>query len=360
MLYDLAIGLTGHVDLGDVGDVIAKHLRRIVPASDIVFFVYDVQSDHLVSMHAAGSHASHLIGLRIPRGERLSGWVAANKQTIVNADPVLDLGDMARSLRPRLRSCISTPLVSDQDLIGVLTLYSVDSDAFNEDHKRILEVVGRQVAHTVRQALTFERYRATDLRDTATGLPNIRHLERMFAAASTNVQPEDKVSVIFVTIRQDSARQGNDVHAINDRTIERVTCGIRKALRVGDLLFRYDGNELAVLLSQTDAETASLIAERTRLALAAELSLARDAWPVRVSLGVATAPADGVSVEELIKAARSRECPLVSGSVAFCDSLIEEDDHTDTGSSGLSRGSALGLPGHPDRLAESLHCLKRS
>ena len=134
VLYDLAIGLTGHVDLGDVGDVIAKHLRRIVPASDIVFFVYDVHSDHVVSMHAVGSHASHLVGLRIPRGERLSGWVAANKQTIVNADPVLDLGDMARSLRPRLRSCISTPLVSDQDLIGVLTLYSVDSDAFNEDH----------------------------------------------------------------------------------------------------------------------------------------------------------------------------------------------------------------------------------
>ncbi len=314
VLYDLAIGLTGHVDLGDVGDVIAKHLRRIIPASDIVFFVYDVHSDDLISMHAVGGHASHLIGLRIPRGERLSGWVAANKQTIVNADPILDLGDMARSLRPRLKSCISAPLVSDQDLIGVLTLYSVDSDAFNEDHKRILEVVGRQVAHTVRQALTFERYRATDLRDTATGLPNVRHLERMFAAASTNVQPEDKVSVIFVTIRQEIGRHGNDVHTLNDRTIERVTCGIRKALRVGDLLFRYDGNELAVLLSQTDAETASLVAERTRLALVSELSKGPvDAWPIRVSLGVATAPADGVSVEELVKAARSRERPIVSG-----------------------------------------------
>jgi diguanylate cyclase (GGDEF)-like protein len=199
-------------------------------------------------------------------------------------------------------------------LIGVLTLYSVDADAFNEDHRRILEVVGRQVAHTVRQALTFERYRATDLRDTETGLPNVRHLERMFAAASTNVQPEDKVSVIFVTIRQEIGRHGNDVHTLNDRTIERVTCGIRKALRGGDLLFRYDGNELAVLLSQTDAETASLVAERTRLALVSELSKGPvDAWPVGVSLGVATAPADGVSVEELIKAARNRERPIASG-----------------------------------------------
>ena len=88
-IYDLAIGLTGEVDLGDLGDVIAKHLRRIIPASDIVFYVYEVHTDDLVSMHAVGSHASHLVGVRIPRGERLSGWVAANKQTIVNADPVL-------------------------------------------------------------------------------------------------------------------------------------------------------------------------------------------------------------------------------------------------------------------------------
>ena len=122
VLYDLAIGLAGHVDLGDVGDVIAKHLRRIVPASVIVFYVYDAQTDDLVSMHAAGTHSSHLVGLRIPRGERLSGWVAANKQTIVNSDPVLDLGEVARMLRPRLRSCISTPLVSGQDLIGVLNV----------------------------------------------------------------------------------------------------------------------------------------------------------------------------------------------------------------------------------------------
>jgi transcriptional regulator with GAF, ATPase, and Fis domain len=178
VLYDLASGLAGHVDLGDVGDVIAKHLRRIIPASVIVFYVYESQSDHLVSMHSVGHHSSHLLGLRIPRGERLSGWVAANRQTIVNADPILDLGEVARTLRPRLRSCVSTPLVSGNELVGVLSLYSVDADAFNEEHKRLLEVIGGQVSHSVRHALRFEQHRATDLRDAGTGLPNIRHLER--------------------------------------------------------------------------------------------------------------------------------------------------------------------------------------
>ena len=73
VLYDLAIGLTGHLELiGDVGDVIAKHLRRIVPASAVAFYIYDVNTDDLVSAHAVGTHVSNLLGLRIPRGERLS------------------------------------------------------------------------------------------------------------------------------------------------------------------------------------------------------------------------------------------------------------------------------------------------
>jgi diguanylate cyclase (GGDEF)-like protein/putative nucleotidyltransferase with HDIG domain len=313
VLYDLAIGLAGHVDLGDVGDVIAKHLRRIVPASVVVFFVYDVQSDHLVSMHSVGHHSSHLLGLRIPRGERLSGWVAANRQTIVNADPILDFGEVARTLRPRLRSCISTPLISGKELVGVLSLYSADTEAFNEEHKRLLEVVGGQVSHTVRQALRFEQHRANDLRDTGTGLPNIRHLERMFAANAT-FHPEDNVSVIFVTVRH--GRTGHAEHAseISDRTIEAVASGLRKGLRVGDLLFRYNGNELAILLSQTDAPTANLVAERTRIALTAHLSsIHQEAWPVSIWLGVATAPADGASVNDLVLAARERENALTSG-----------------------------------------------
>jgi diguanylate cyclase (GGDEF)-like protein/putative nucleotidyltransferase with HDIG domain len=312
VLYDLAIGLTGHLDLGDVGDVIAKHLRRIVPASAIVFYIYDVNTDDLVSAHAVGSHVSNLLGLRIPRGERLSGWVAANKQTIVNADPALDLGEAGRELRPRLKSCLSTPLIAGNELIGVLTLYSVDVDAFRDEHRRLLEVVGRQVSVTVKHALHFERHRATNLRDSATGLPNVRHFERLLAIASSNVLPEDKVSVVFITSRVIAAR-GNPA-LVPDGAIEIVAAAIRHALRGGDLLFRYAANELVVLLNQTDAETASLVADRIRHTTAAALSENVNTFgPIGLTIGTATAPTDGLSVGDLVEAARRRERPISGG-----------------------------------------------
>ena len=125
VLYDLARGLLGRLELADAADIISKHLRRIVPASTCVIFLYDIEKDELVAAHASGDNASHFSDLRIPRGQRLTGWVAANKQSIVNSDPVLDLGETARHLRPQLRSCLSTS-ADEQLKIGWRSLGLLD------------------------------------------------------------------------------------------------------------------------------------------------------------------------------------------------------------------------------------------
>ena len=47
-LYDLARGLAGQVSVGDAGEMIAKHLRRLIPASLCVFYVYEQKVNELV------------------------------------------------------------------------------------------------------------------------------------------------------------------------------------------------------------------------------------------------------------------------------------------------------------------------
>ena len=94
VLYDLARSLLGRLELADAADIISRHLRRIVPASTCVIFLYDIEKDELVTAHASGDNAPHFAQLRIPRGQRLTGWVAANKQSILNSDPGLDLASL--------------------------------------------------------------------------------------------------------------------------------------------------------------------------------------------------------------------------------------------------------------------------
>lgn len=310
VLYDLARGLTAHLDLPDAADVIAKHLRRIVPASTTVFYTYDTDSDELIAAHATGENAAHIVGLRIPRGQRLTGWVAANRQTILNSDPVLDLGEAARSLQPRLRSCLSTPLVIGPNLVGVLTVYSTRRDAFSEDHKRVIEVVGRQVSQTVKSAVDFERDRSVNLRDQLTGLPNLQHLERLIAAEMTPAGGQTAVlSIVFVDIDSLNTIVRRHGRAAGDQTLAFVVDAIRRSLRGADVLFRYGNSEFVVLLAQTDSASAQAVADRIgeRVSGSNPLGAAPEDREIQLTLGIATAPADGATLQTLVEAARRRE-----------------------------------------------------
>jgi putative nucleotidyltransferase with HDIG domain len=156
-LSELAGALSGQASVAHTGDIIASHLRRLIPFALSVVYLYDDAKDDLVVMHALGDEGDLTSALRVPLGQRLSGWVAANRQTIINSDPMLDFGEAARTGGQRLRNCLSTPLVSNDQLVGVLSLYSVRSEGFSDDHRRIIEVVARQVSHALKSAADLDR-----------------------------------------------------------------------------------------------------------------------------------------------------------------------------------------------------------
>ncbi|MGE3110127.1 MAG: HD domain-containing phosphohydrolase [Phycisphaerales bacterium] len=145
-LQELAKILSGPTTAMEAADEIAAQLGQAVPASLVVFFTYDDSTDLLVAAQASGDGATLVRGMRIPLGHRLSGWVAANKQTIVNSDAMLDLGEIAKSVTPRLRTCLSTPLLVQGQLYGVLTLYSSAQDAFSDAHRAFVESAAKELS----------------------------------------------------------------------------------------------------------------------------------------------------------------------------------------------------------------------
>jgi putative nucleotidyltransferase with HDIG domain len=156
-LFESARALAGHATVGESCDIIANHLHRLIPFSLCVFFAYEAAADELEVRHTTGEASAAIRGLRIDLGQRLSGWVAANRRTIANSDPILDLGELARSINPRLRSSLSTPLISHDELIGVLTLYSREFEAFDDADRRVIEAVSTQIAYSFKRACDFDR-----------------------------------------------------------------------------------------------------------------------------------------------------------------------------------------------------------
>ena len=127
---------------GDAADVLWTHLSPHVPATTLVLFSYDPARDAIAAEGEAGAIPSGLrAGAAIALGERLSGWVAATGESVMNSDARLDLDEAARERSP-LRSALAVPMISDGQVVGVLCAYASQPDAFSEPHRRLLQAAG--------------------------------------------------------------------------------------------------------------------------------------------------------------------------------------------------------------------------
>lgn len=308
-LFSLASGLSSLSSLQDAGDMISKHLRRLIPSSLTVFYMHDSELDELAAAHASGEGAGLVTGLRIGTGQRLSGWVAANRQTIRNSDPVLDFGEAARGMNPRPRSCLSTPLLVGDSLIGVLTLYSTSKDAFTEEHQRVAEIVGRQVAPAIQQAVDAHRSRIATLRDQLTGLP---HLEQFRDLATTQVAEatvQRPVSLLLIDVDNLDEINRTRGRSMGDNVMGHVVRASRKSLRAADMLFRHGSDEFVALLLHTNLATGHVIAKRITDAVTVEQEGLDLSQRFGISVWVVSAPQDGQTIDELLESAFRQQTP---------------------------------------------------
>jgi len=125
-------------------------LLRLAPALSApmaVFYRYDQGRDELVAHHLAGVQGHTIAGSRLELGQSLSGWVAVNRQTIINSDAALDLGDIASRFNPPLRNCLCLPVATGKQLVGVLSLYS--PEPFSSADERLCKMLLTEILDSV-------------------------------------------------------------------------------------------------------------------------------------------------------------------------------------------------------------------
>jgi diguanylate cyclase (GGDEF)-like protein/putative nucleotidyltransferase with HDIG domain len=304
-LFNLARGLAALSSLQDISDVVSQHLKRLIPSSLCVFYIYDADADELMASCASGDNAGVIRGLRIGTGQRLSGWVAANRRTIRNSDPLLDFGEAARAITPRLRSCLSTPLLHDRHLVGVLTLYSTNVDAFGEEHQRVLEIVARQVAPVIRQAVDAQRSRALT-HDKTTGLPSLEQFAELANAQIAAADSARPVSLLLTHVHNLDRIARPQPGSTPDTALLEVVDVLRRSLRVADVLFRYHSGDFVTLLLHTTRDTGRSISDRIVKTVGERRAESDTITRIGVSVSVATAPEDGCSLDELLQVAHRR------------------------------------------------------
>jgi putative nucleotidyltransferase with HDIG domain len=273
-LFALAHALGARLKPGEVGRITFAHLRRLVPHSFGVLFVYSHESDQLIAADASGESASLLTGMTVAVGQRLTGWVAANRQTIRNSDPVLDLGEVAKTMSPRPRSCLSTPLTLGSDLVGVLTLYSTQQDFFTEEHERLIEATARQVGPALSRALEHEDETTGYRRSTVSHEGSVEVIDRL---------PDNTCLVLIERSAPSQALEPSEMQTIVD--------ALAAHLQAKDLVFRRGTNQLAIMCEGRDISA-------IRLAVSEALSA-----DYNTKFAVTSVPDGGRSVDQLLATA---------------------------------------------------------
>jgi diguanylate cyclase (GGDEF)-like protein len=184
------------------------------------------------------------------------------------------------------------PLIKDGRVLGALVIEADAPGALTLEEARPLTVLGAVVAGSLELAWSYQEVDRRARTDALTGLYNRMHfgeqLQRTLAEADRYNQP---VSLVLVDV--DHFKKVNDTwgHEAGDAVLKHVARILQEGVRSVDVCVRYGGEEIAMLLAQTDSGRAVEVAERLRARIAA--TVVRHAGAeivVTASFGVATYP----------------------------------------------------------------------
>lgn len=171
---------------------------------------------------------------------------------------------------------------------------------------RIANDLIRQNAHNLRKLRSQAEDRIHKLAyyDNLTGLPNRTFfLEKLDDNIRHRVAEEERRLAVFA-IDLDHFKDINDTmgHEFGDKLLEAIGKRLVKALPPGSLISRASADEFTamVVLKEDNPDTATLI-DRVFNAMAEPVSILHERFQVRVSIGVAHCPDDGMEARQILK-----------------------------------------------------------
>ena len=141
--------------------------------------------------------------------------------------------------------------------------------------------------------------------DPLTGLPNRLAMQRELERATAHAaRSGEGLALLYLDLDGFKAANDNGGHAFGDALLREVATRLQRGVRRDDLVARVGGDEFVVMLPGcNDIAAARTMADALRTNLRLPYALAGGPIRLDVSVGVACAPTDGTTPEELLRQA---------------------------------------------------------
>jgi diguanylate cyclase (GGDEF)-like protein len=260
-LKKLSIHLTSSLDLPDVLDaVVLEAVRLIENTRDVNIFLY---KNHKLSFGAAlDSEGNRNKPWSKPRSNGLTYTVARSGETVI-VENMREHSLFQNVPANWIGSIIGIPLKVGNTVVGVMNLSRSTMGGFSASELRLLSLLADQAAVAISNASLHQMISRQAYSDTLTGLPNRRALDERLEEEVASAR-RNNYSFAVIMMDLDGFKAVNDTygHTVGDDVLRLVFNEMGRGVRTTDFLARYGGDELTLILSQTEMSSAQVVSEK--------------------------------------------------------------------------------------------------
>jgi diguanylate cyclase (GGDEF)-like protein len=303
-LKRITVNLTSSLQMQVILDaIVSEAMHLLKDARDVHIFLY--QEGKLRFGASLDSDGQRNAIFSLPRPNGMTYTVARTRRAVI----VEDLRNhplFASAPSEWVGSIVGIPLMINRNVVGVMNMARFSTGGFIPSELRLLGLLADQAALAINNARLHQTMADQAMSDSLTGLPNRRALDaRLENDVQRAARYKHKFAVVMMDL--DGFKAINDTygHSVGDDILRHYAEFTVKSMRSSDFLARYGGDELLMILPETDADKAKLAAEQVKSRLSGfEVSLP-DGTTRKLSFtgGIAIYPTHAESASDLLRAA---------------------------------------------------------
>lgn len=300
----ISFNLTSSLELQRVLDaVVGEAMHLIKDARDAHIFLY--QDGQLRFGASLDHNGRRNVIYSIPRPNGLTYTVARSKTAVIVED--LQNHPLFQKMPVEWKGSITgIPLMMGEVVIGVMNMARWKPGGFSAPEMRLLSLLADQATVAIINARLHQAVANQALSDTLTNLPNRRALDaRLENEVQRSARYSHKFSVLMMDL--DGFKAVNDTygHSVGDEVLKAFASYLDQSKRTSDFLARYGGDELTMILPESNLEAAQQVVDKIKARMESFEVVLPDGTRRHLGLsgGIAIYPDHALSASDLLRAA---------------------------------------------------------